>query len=27
LAKAASVEVSRDDWYRLLVASRGERLP
>jgi predicted oxidoreductase len=27
LAKAASVEISRDDWYRLLVASRGERLP
>lgn len=27
LAKATAVEVSRDDWYRLLVASRGERLP
>lgn len=27
LARAADVEMSRDDWYRLLVVSRGERLP
>ncbi len=27
MARAAEVELGRDDWYRLLVASRGERLP
>lgn len=27
LARADEVNLSRDDWYRLLVASRGERLP
>jgi len=27
MARASEVEMSRDDWYRLLVASRGERLP
>ncbi len=27
MARAADVEMGRDDWYRLLVASRGERLP
>lgn len=27
MARAAEVEMSRDDWYRLLVASRGERMP
>jgi predicted oxidoreductase len=25
--KAAEVELTRDEWYRLLVAARGERLP
>jgi predicted oxidoreductase len=24
---ADSVELSRDDWYRLLVVARGEKLP
>ena len=27
LARADEVNLSRDDWYQLLVASRGERLP
>lgn len=27
MARAASVELSRDDWYRLLVTARGVRLP
>jgi predicted oxidoreductase len=27
MARAADVELGRDEWYRLLVASRGERLP
>ena len=27
LAKADDVDLSREDWYRLLVAARGEKLP
>ena len=27
LAKAGDVELTREEWYRLLVAARGERLP
>ena len=27
MARAADVEMGREDWYRLLVASRGERVP
>ena len=26
-AKADAVELSRDEWYRLFVAARGQRLP
>jgi predicted oxidoreductase len=26
-AKADEVELSRDDWYRILTAARGSRLP
>ena len=26
-ARAGDVELSRDEWYRLLEAARGERLP
>ncbi|HTI49357.1 MAG TPA: aldo/keto reductase, partial [Planctomycetaceae bacterium] len=26
-ARADGVELSREDWYRLLVAARGEKLP
>ena len=27
LAKAGDVELTREEWYRLLIAARGERLP
>jgi len=27
LAKATEIELSREEWYRLLIAARGERLP
>ena len=27
LAKATDVELTREEWYRLLIAARGERLP
>jgi predicted oxidoreductase len=27
LARAADIELSREEWYRLLIAARGERLP
>jgi predicted oxidoreductase len=27
LARAPDIELSREEWYRLLIAARGERLP